>query len=188
MKLPSQGKVPNSDSSILTITASKNHKKYVDKDSIKNFSDRLQVDEKSTFKVVNYAKNSVFFEIRGHQKHLYLTSFAYISTFSTVFGHGEHFLSVFRKSWKFWKKLIFWAPMARLFQAAISLCQLLFFDHFWYSGFSAMGNSNLMELSSFDFRGYLYWEERGVKIMIFHQMTQISYFFTKKVHIFLHKL
>ena len=112
-RFSSQGKVPNSDSSILTTTASKNHKKYVDKDSIKNFSDRLQVDEKSTFKVVNYAKNGVFFEIRGHQKHLYLTSFAVISTFSTVFGHGEHFLSVFRKSWKFWKKLIFWTPMDR---------------------------------------------------------------------------
>ena len=42
------------------------------------------------------------------QKHLHLTtSFIAILTFSTVFGHDEHFLIVFR-SWKFFEIPIFW--------------------------------------------------------------------------------
>ena len=60
-----------------------------------------------TKRVYRAIKLAYVCQFEGHQKHLYLISFVEILTFSTVFGYGEHFLSVFRKSWKFLKKLIF---------------------------------------------------------------------------------
>ena len=42
---------------------------------------------------------------------------------------------------------------SRLFQAAISLCQLLFFDHFWYSGIFGYGELKSDEIIKFWLQG-----------------------------------
>ena len=45
----------------------------------------------------------------------------------------------FKRVFIFLTQAIYHLVYARMFQAAISLCQLLFFDHFWYSGVFGYG-------------------------------------------------